>query len=689
MRPINNAKCKMRNAEAAGGRGFTFAFLVLNSPDFAHPQFAEPRWLWLALLGPLLLVALHRYSAWARRRQLAQLAAPHFLADLTRSHSPARRAFKHALLVLGLAGFGLALARPQWGEQEGGGQVLGEDIMFVVDCSQSMLAADVTLNRLQRTKLAILDFMQRYGRGRIGLVAFAGQAFLQCPLTFDHGAFEDALTALDEKTIPVAGTDIGRALDGAFQGLEKTDRRKVMVLITDGEDLEKGGVRVAQTLATNNVVIFTLGVGTPAGAQIQVLNEQGKPEFLRDARGEIVRSRLDETTLRAVAQATRGNYFPLGPVGEGLARVQSALATMDGAGDSTKAKRFAIDRFHVPVAVVLGLLVFETLLGTRRSQLKMQNAKLKIPGPLAVRLLIFGFALLIGNSVAETNEVAKANEELSPANPRAFFNAGTQKVRAGKWRDAEPLLQTAVASQQEGLQPAALYNLGLTRFGLGAEELKKSPDGKQTARRAQAAGSAAAAATQTITEALASDDLPQMLAAYQRGRGVRREIKAATAAIRRALEVHGNVLTKWQRATGDFKSAVELQPDYADAQHNADVVDRHLAKLVDSLREMQGAQDGLGEKAAELGEAMKALKGKVPGAGMTPGPGGEEDEDDDAPFGPQPGMQEGLGREGKEIPISPEQAGQLLDGFKLGGNARLPIGQGDEGKPKDRKGRNW
>ena len=659
--------------------------------DFAHPQFAEPRWLWLAVLGPLLLVALHRYSTWARQRQLAQLAAPHFIADLTRSHSPARRAFKHALLVLGVAGIGLALARPQWGEQEGGGQALGEDIMFVVDCSQSMLAADVTPNRLQRAKLAILDFVQRHGRGRIGLVAFAGQAFLQCPLTFDHGAFEAALTALDERTIPVAGTDIGRALDGAFEGMEKIDRRKVMVLITDGEDLEKGGVRVAQTLATNNVVVFALGVGTPAGAQIQVLNEQGKPEFLRDARGEIVRSRLDETTLRAVAQATRGNYFPLGPVGEGLARVQSALATMDGAGDSARAKRFAIDRFHVPVAAVLGLLVIESLIGTRRrhGEFKINKSKSKTGQPAAAALLV-GFALA-SNSIAETNKTASVSEQPSPTKPREFFNAGTQKVRDGQWRDAEALLQTAVASQQEGLQPSALYNLGHTRFAQGAEELKKSPDGKQTAAKAQAASNSAATATQAVTEALASDDLQKMLEAYQRGRGARREIKAATTAIRRALEVHGNVLTKWQRTAGDFKSAVELKPDYADAQHNADVVDRHIAKLVDSLREMQSAQNGLGQKAAELGAAMKALKGKMPGPspGPTPGPGGDEDEDEDAPFGPQPGMQEGLGREGKEIPISPEQAGQLLDGFKLGGNARLPLTPSNENQPKDRKGKNW
>ena len=657
--------------------------------DFAHSQFAEPRWLWLALLGPLLLAALHRYSTWARRPQLALLAAPDFLADLTRSHSPARRTFKHALLVLGVAGIGLALARPQWGEQEGGGQSLSEDLMFVVDCSQSMLAADVTPNRLQRTKLAILDFVHRHGRGRIGLVAFAGQTFLQCPLTFDHGAFEDALTALDERTIPVAGTDIGRALAGAFQAMEKLDRPKVMVLITDGEDLEKGGVRVARTLATNNVVVFTLGVGTTTGAQIQVMNAQSKPEFLRDIQGEIVRSRLDETTLRAVAQATRGNYFPLGPVGEGLAQVQSAIATMDGAGDSAKARRFAIDRFHVPVAAVLGLLVIESLLGTRR-----RHREGKRPRTPAVGFSMLLFPFLLGlarapNAIAETQVDSTVSEPSTPSNAREFFNAGTKKLRAGQWREAEPLLQTSVASQQAGWQPLALYNLGHARFALGAEELKKSPNGKQTAEKAQAASSAAAAATQAVTEALVSDDLQKMLAAYQRGRGARKEIKAATTAIRRALEAHGNVLTKWQRAAGDFKSAVELKPEAADAEHNADVVDRHIAKLVDSLREMQSAQAGLGLKAAALGDAMKGLKGKIPGASTTPGPSGEEDEDEDAPFGPQPGMQEGLGQEGKEIPISPEQAGRLLDGFKLGGNARLPIGQGNEGKPKDRQGRNW
>ena len=197
-------------------------------------------------------------------------------------------------------------------------------------------------------------------------MAFAGQAFLQCPLTFDYEAFEDALAAIDEKTIPVPGTDIGRAIDEGFRAMEKGDRQKLLVLVTDGEDLEKGGVKTAEALAKRGVVVYTLGVGTPAGAEIQMLNEQGKPELVRDSKGEVVRSRLDEATLRAIARATRGAYYPLGPVGEGLSKVRLALESLDVAAGSGPARKLGVDRFHLPVAGVLILLVAESLIGTRR-----------------------------------------------------------------------------------------------------------------------------------------------------------------------------------------------------------------------------------------------------------------------------------------------------------------------------------
>ena len=334
--------------------------------NFVNPHFAEPRWLWLAVLAPLLLAALQRYSAWARQKQLAQIAAPHFVEELTRSVSPIRRALKQALLVLAAAGVGLALARPQWGEQAEVSHLFGQDTLFILDCSRSMLASDVAPNRLQRAKLAILDYVQRRGHGRVGLVAFAGQAFLQCPLTFDYGAFHDALMAIDDKTIPVPGTDIGRALEEACHAMDKTQRPKVFVLLSDGEDLEQGGVRTAEALAKQDVVVFTVGVGTPAGEEIRFLNEQGKPELVRDSRDEVVHSRLDEPTLRNIAQATHGAYYPLGPLGEGLAKVRLALENMNAGSGSAPARKLGVDRFHWPVAGVLVLLVVESLIGTRR-----------------------------------------------------------------------------------------------------------------------------------------------------------------------------------------------------------------------------------------------------------------------------------------------------------------------------------
>jgi Ca-activated chloride channel family protein len=334
--------------------------------NFAAFHFAEPRWLWLALAAPVLLALLLRHAAKSRRAQLARMASPHFVQELTASHSPARRRFKNLLLLAAFALAGLALARPQWGSVESSQAWMGEDMVFVLDCSRSMLATDVMPDRLQRAKFSILDFVQRQSHGRVGLVAFAGSAFLQCPLTFDYDAFEQTLLAVDANTIPIPGTDIGRALDEAARAMDKRSRRKLVVLVTDGEDLEKTGVAMAKNLATNGVVVFTIGVGTPAGKDIQYMNAAGQPELVRDAQGRVVRSRLDEQTLREIAQATGGSYFPLGALGEGLAKVRSAIHRLDSVSGPRAASQNRVDHFYLPLAVALTLLVVESLIGTRR-----------------------------------------------------------------------------------------------------------------------------------------------------------------------------------------------------------------------------------------------------------------------------------------------------------------------------------
>ena len=335
--------------------------------DFTHPHFAEPAWLWLALLGPLLLLGLDRYAAWARRRQEQRVVSAKFLPELTQSLSRVRRRVKIALLVAAVAGIGMTLARPQWGEEPELARAMAEDIVVLLDCSRSMLAEDVRPSRLERSKLALLDFIEAHPGGRIGLVAFAGQAFLQCPLTFDHEALREALSSMNTRSIPVAGTDLGFALDEAARAMDKEAGRKVLIVLTDGEDLERSGIPAARRLADQGVVLYTVGVGSPEGTEIPIVNEQGQPDLVRDRNGKVVRSRLDEETLRALAKITGGSYHALGPVGEGLMEVE--LQMEQGRAAAAKgAAGIGVDRFHVPLALLTVLLTAESLIGTRRRE---------------------------------------------------------------------------------------------------------------------------------------------------------------------------------------------------------------------------------------------------------------------------------------------------------------------------------
>lgn len=304
--------------------------------------------------------------------------------------------------------------------------------------------------------------------------------------------------------------------------------------------------------------------------------------------------------------------------------------------------------------------------------------------PFCLRPSAFGLRILLLPLL-----LASTPEPAPPATPREFYNAGTRQLQAGKLREAESSLESALASQQERFYPPVLYNLGLARFGQGVEQLKKGPAAKPTLERGQSAAQQADAALRQANEALGGNDVDKMVAAYMRGRGARKELKAATEAVRRALQVHGTVLAKWERSSGDFKSAAELNNADADARHNSEVLDRCIAKLVDSLREMQQCFGGMGDKLKELGEALKALKGLIPAPNMPPGAAGDDEEEEDQPFGPKPGQEEGPSRDGKEMPLSPEQAGWLLDAYKLDSERRLPMGQGPAAEPKDRARPTW
>jgi Ca-activated chloride channel family protein len=479
--------------------------------------------------------------------------------------------------------------------------------------------------------------------------------------------------SVDEKTIPIPGTDIGRALNEANRAMDKNARRKMVVLVTDGEDLEKSGIAAAKQLATNGVVVFTIGVGTPAGKEIQTVNAANQPELLRDDKGEIVRSHLDESTLREIAEATGGSYYPLGALGDGLLKVRSAMHALDTASGLRQSAKSGVDRFHWFIAAMLVLLVTESLLGTRR--------KLISAPALLVPLLL----------LSQTAQAANETNFPPPITARDFYNAGTRLLAAKKFTEAENLFQSALAAQDERVQPLAEFNLGHARFAEGAEILKKGPDAQKISARGNAALAGGENAVRTAESALAENNLEKMVAAYIEGRGARHDLREAEKAVQSAMETYSKTLQKWQRAADDFKGAAELNTADTNATRNAEWVEHQIAKLIDQLNQMQAMAGAMGKQKQALGKMLSKLKGMTPAPNAPPGAAGDDDDEDN----PQPdslaGQKENGSREGDQmqVPLSPESAGQILDGLSLDGTRRLAMSDQQGTPPKDRKGRNW
>ena len=280
-----------------------------------------------------------------------------------------------------------------------------------------------------------------------------------------------------------------------------------------------------------------------------------------------------------------------------------------------------------------------------------------------------------------------------PVTARDFYNAGTKLLAGKKFADAERTFQAALATQDENVQPAALYNLGYTRFDDGLEALKQKPSAKEVGERGGAAAAASDRAMRQAESALAENNVQKIIAAYLAGRGAKRELRAAEEAVKAAMEAYGATLVKWQRAADDFKSAAELNPADANATHNAEIVERAIAKLVDQLRQMQQMAAKLAGLRAQMNAQLSKMKGMIPKENAPPGAAGDDDEDDQ---GTQPdelaGQKENPSHEGgqMEMPLSPDVAGELLDGLSIDGTRRLPMMSDKEGTPKkDKKGRDW
>ncbi len=259
--------------------------------------------LWLL---PLVILALI-YEVRKKKIALDRFADSALLSRLTGEEKKRRRLLKNILIISALGMMIVALAGPRWGSHYQEVTREGVDIMIIVDVSPSMLVEDVKPSRLERARREITDFLKVVQGDRVGLVAFSGTAFVQCPLTLDHGACQMFLSSLNPDLIPVAGTDIGAAIESGTTSFDlKAETDRVMLLITDGEDNEGKGLEAAEKAKEKGIKIFVFGIGDTSGGPIP--SQSGHGGFMKDKSGKLVLSKLDEESLRKIADVTGGDY---------------------------------------------------------------------------------------------------------------------------------------------------------------------------------------------------------------------------------------------------------------------------------------------------------------------------------------------------------------------------------------------
>jgi len=449
-------------------------------------NFGTPKLLWLLLLVPA-LAALVWWSFRARQRAMAQFVGSRLLASLTVGLSRTRQKVRATLLLGGVALALFSLARSQLGFDLEEAKQRGLDVVIAIDTSKSMLADDIQPNRLTRAKLAALDLMRLSKSDRLGLVAFAGSAFLQCPLSLDDEAFRQSVESLDVNIIPQGGTAIAEAIQTALSAFkEKTDNHKILVIFTDGEDNETEGdaLAAAREAKKDGLRIFTIGTGTPAGELLSTTDPYGNRVFIKDDKGNVVKSRLNESLLQQLAKETDGFYLPLAGASTMDVLYERGLAPLPKSEFNAKTVRQYHERFQWFLGAALVLLLAEMFFPERvKRSIQTKPAVTTLVALLCLASLnAFGDA---GDALKsyERGKFGKARDEFErlakkkPEDTRLRYNAGAAAFQDENYEDALRHFNASLSSQDVKLQEQSYYNLGNTSFRLG--ERAQNPKEKQ------------------------------------------------------------------------------------------------------------------------------------------------------------------------------------------------------------------
>ena len=318
---------------------------------FEHPEFLHLLWGIVILTG---------FFIWAVRYKsilLERFGNIEILQQLMQNYSSTRRNLKFASIILAYMFFALALANPQIGTKLEEVKREGVDIMVAIDVSTSMLAEDISPNRLEKAKHEIGKLLDMLQGDRIGLIAFAGMAHVQCPLTLDYSAANLFLGIIDTELIPQPGTAVGDAIRAAIKSFNSEERKhKVLILITDGEDHESDPLEAAKEAEQEGVIIYTVGIGSPQGVPIPEYTRSGNQSgFKKDRNGSVITTKLDVLTLQKIAYQTGGKYY-LASSGEAeLDDIYKEISQLEKKELMSKQFSQYEDRFQI--FLILGLIV--------------------------------------------------------------------------------------------------------------------------------------------------------------------------------------------------------------------------------------------------------------------------------------------------------------------------------------------
>ncbi len=326
-------------------------------------NFANSQYLLLLLLIPFFFV-IQALVLKLRRRRLRKFGDEALVKSLMPSYSRAKVWVRLTLFSIGFFFFVIGLSRPQIGAKLKEVETKGAEIMIALDVSNSMLAEDYSPNRLDRAKLAISRLVDKLREDRIGLIVFAGNSFVQLPITTDYVSAKMFLNSISTESVPVQGTAIGEAINTAIRGFSaQSENSRAIIIITDGENHEDDPVAAAKQAAELGIRVFAIGVGSPEGKPIPM-----NGELLKDKNGEIVVTRLDESVLKEVAKAGNGVYVRAGNSEFGLNPIIEDIKRMDDEKFTSVVFEEYDEQFMYFLAIALFFFVLEMLIGDRRSK---------------------------------------------------------------------------------------------------------------------------------------------------------------------------------------------------------------------------------------------------------------------------------------------------------------------------------